>query len=119
MPKILIVEDNEANFYLMRFILENAGHETVIVNTGLDAVKAAQEEMPDLIIMDIQLPDINGLEATGKIRASKSNGKIPIIAITSFAMPGDKEKALEAGCTDYIEKPINPDTFLTEIEAYL
>jgi len=90
MKKILIIEDNEANRYLMRFILENGGHTVITVNNGLDGVDAANQEKIDLIIMDIQLPDIDGLETTKRIRSSKSDGKIPIVAVTSFAMPGAK-----------------------------
>ena len=119
MKKILIIEDNQANRYLMSFILEKGGHTVTAVNNGLDGVDVADQEEMDLIIMDIQLPDIDGLETTKRIRSSKNNGKIPIIAVTSFAMPGDKQRTLDAGCTGYLEKPINPDTFLTEIEAYL
>lgn len=119
MKKILIIEDNEANYYLMKFILEDAGYKVMVVNTGLDGVKAAQQEMMDLIIMDIQLPDINGFEATKRIRDLKKGEELPIVAITSFAMRGDKERALEAGCTGYLEKPINPDTFVLDIEQFI
>jgi two-component system cell cycle response regulator DivK len=82
-------------------------------------VELAGKEKPDLILMDLQLPDIDGLEATKRIRASEANSEIPIIALTSYAMVGDKEKALAAGCTGYIEKPINPETFMAEIKKYL
>jgi CheY-like chemotaxis protein len=82
-------------------------------------VELAIKEKPDLIIMDIQLPDIDGLEVTKRIRASEVDGDIPIVALTSFAMAGDRERALAAGCTGYIEKPINPETFIAEIEKYL
>ena len=83
------------------------------------SVELAVKEKPDLILMDIQLPDIDGLEATKRIRASEAGSDIPIIALTSFAMAGDREKALAAGCTSYIEKPINPETFMAEVEKYL
>jgi CheY-like chemotaxis protein len=86
---------------------------------GTVGVELAVKEKPDLVIMDIQLPDIDGLEATKRIRASKADSDIPIIALTSYAMAGDREKALAAGCTGYIEKPINPETFISEIEKYL
>ncbi len=82
-------------------------------------MELAIKEKPDLVIMDIQLPDIDGLEATRRIRASEADGDISIIALTSFAMAGDRERALAAGCTGYIEKPINPETFMAEIEKYL
>lgn len=119
MSRILIVEDNEKNMYLMRYILKMKSHEIIEAATGEKGVEIAIKEMPDLIIMDIQLPGIDGLETTRRIRASGADGKIPIIAVTSYAMSGDREKALEAGCTGYIEKPINPDTVLGEIEKYL
>ncbi len=119
MKRILVVEDNETNMYLIRFMLEKSGYEVIEAREGAAGVELAAKEKPDLIIMDIQLPDINGLEATKRIRASEADGDIPIIALTSFAMAGDRERALAAGCTGYIEKPINPETFMTEIEKYL
>ena len=117
--RILVVEDNEANLYLIKFMLEKSGFEVIEARSGEMGIELALTEKPDLIIMDIQLPDINGLEATRRIRASKSDGGIPIIALTSYAMTGDKEKALEAGCTHYIEKPIKPETFMKEIKTFL
>ena len=119
MKKILIVEDNDTNLYLVRFILEKSGYQVIIARNGVTGVEMAIKERPDLIIMDIQLPDISGLEATKRIRASRADGTIPIVALTSYAMIGDKERALDAGCTGYIEKPIDPETFLDEIETYL
>jgi len=119
MRRILVVEDNETNMYLIKFMLEKSGYEVIEAREGAAGVELAIKEKPDLIIMDIQLPDIDGLEATKRIRASEANGDIPIIALTSFAMAGDREKALAAGCTVYIEKPINPETFMAEIEKYL
>ena len=119
MKRILLVEDNETNRYLIRFILEQHGYEVIEARDGTKGVELALKEQPDLIIMDLQLPDINGLEATKKIRASDIDGEIPIIALTSYAMTGDREKALAAGCTGYIEKPINPEHFMAEIEKYL
>jgi len=119
MKKILVVEDNETNLYLIKFILEKSGYEVIEAREGAVGVELAIKEKPDLIIMDVQLPDIDGLEATKRIRASEADSDIPIIALTSFAMAGDREKALAAGCTGYIEKPINPDTFIAEIGKYL
>ena len=117
--KILVVEDNRVNMYLVCYILEKNGYETVQADTGKKGVRLAIEEKPDLILMDILLPDINGLEATKEIRESEVDDKIPIVALTSYAMVGDKEKAMFAGCTGYIEKPIDPQTFMGEIEKYL
>jgi len=119
MKRILVVEDNRASMYLIRFILEKNGYEVIVAKDGTSGVELAIKEKPDLIIMDLQLPDINGLEATKRIRASKAGSKIPIIALTSYAMVGDREEALAAGCTSYIQKPINPETFMAEIEKYL
>jgi len=119
MKKILVVEDNTTNFYLINFILEKKGYEVIPAKSGEEGVEAAIKEKPDLILMDVQLPGIDGLEATRRIRNSKANDKVPIIALTSYAMAGDKEKALAAGCTGYIKKPINPETFIAEIEKYL
>ncbi len=119
MKRILVIEDNEANLYLIRFMLEKSGYEVIEAREGAVGVELAGKEKPDLILMDVQLPDIDGLEATKRIRASEADGEVPIIALTSYAMVGDREKSLAAGCTGYIEKPINPETFITEIEKYL
>jgi two-component system, cell cycle response regulator DivK len=119
MKKVLIVEDNEQNRYLMQYMLENSGYDVITADRGDRAIVLALQEKPDMILMDIQLPDMDGLEVTRRIRASEANGGIPIIAVTSFAMAGDKEKAMAAGCSGYIEKPINPEAFLAEIGKYV
>jgi two-component system cell cycle response regulator DivK len=119
MKKILIIEDNEDNLYMIKFILENNNLQVIDVKTGKDGYETALKEKPDLILMDIQLPDINGLEVTKKIRAAETGSPIPIIALTSYAMTGDKQKALDAGCTGYIEKPIEPETIMSEINKFL
>ena len=119
MKKILIVEDNERNLYMIKFMLEQNGYQVVEAKNGIDGVKMAAIEKPDLILMDIQLPLLDGYEATKQIKANKETNKISIIAITSYAMVGDREKALKAGCNGYLEKPINPETFIAEIEQYV
>ena len=119
MKKILVVEDNDKNMYMMAFILAKSGYQVIKAETGELGVELALKEMPDLVLMDIQLPGIDGIEATKKIRASKADGKIPIVAITSYAMTGDKERVMAAGFTGYIEKPINPDTFMAEVERFI
>jgi CheY-like chemotaxis protein len=119
MKKILVVEDNEINMYLCSRIIKSSGYEVIEARTGEEGVALTIKERPDLIIMDIQLTGIDGLETTKRIRESKADSKVPIIALTSYAMAGDKEKALKAGCTGYIEKPINPETFIAEIKKYL
>jgi len=119
MKKILVVEDNEINMYLSCRILRSSGYEVIEARSGEEGVELAIKEKPDLIIMDIQLPGIDGLETTKRIRESEADGEVPIIALTSYAMAGDRKKALKAGCTGYIEKPINPETFMNEIKKFL
>ena len=119
MTKILVIEDNDKNRYLVSFILKGSGYEVVEAITGEEGIETAVREYPDLILMDIQLPGIDGYETTRRIRALPAGAKIPIIALTSYAMTGDRERALAAGCTGYVEKPINPDTIIGEIRRYL
>jgi len=117
--KVLVVEDNEQNLYLMRSILKKMGHQVIEARDGDAGVRRAIEEKPDLILMDIQLPIVDGYEATRRIRAAEETRDIPIIAVTSYAMVGDKEKSLAAGCTGYVEKPIDPLSIMKEIEKYV
>ena len=119
MKRILVIEDNETNLYLMKFLLEKNGYAVIEAKTGIEGIERAVTEKPDLILMDIQLPDIDGLEATRKIRESEANSTVPILAVTSYAMTGDREKALKAGCSGYIEKPIDPETFTSIIKKYI
>ena len=117
--KILIVEDDEKSLYLARFILEKEGYNVIEARDGLEALDKAFEETPALVLMDMQLPKLDGYEATRRIKADEKLAKIPIIALTAYAMSGDREKTLEAGCLGYIDKPIDPTTFIAEIEKYL
>jgi CheY-like chemotaxis protein len=117
--KVLVVEDNEKNLYLMTFILERMGHRVIAARTGEAGVVLAEAERPDLVLMDIQLPGIDGLETTRRIRATGFGARVPIIALTSYALVGDREQVLGAGCTGYLEKPINPETIMAQIESYL
>ena len=119
--KVLIVDDHGVVRTGLRSLLEDQDDIEIVgeAASGEEGVEVAIKEKPDLILMDIQLPGIDGLEATKRIRASKADGEIPIIALTSYAMNGYKEKALAAGCTGYIEKPIVPETFIVEIEKYI
>jgi two-component system, cell cycle response regulator DivK len=119
MTKVLVIEDNEKNRYLISFILKGAGYESVEAITGEEGVEMAESVHPDMVLMDIQLPGIDGYEATRRIRASSADKDLPIIALTSYAMTGDRERALAAGCTGYIEKPLNPDTIIDEIQKYM
>jgi CheY-like chemotaxis protein len=117
--KILVIEDNEQNMYLVNFILEKHGYEVVQAWRGDTGIQLAMETKPDLILLDIQLPSMDGYSVAKELRKLESMKNIPIVAVTSYAMPGDKEQALEAGCTGYIEKPINPETFMNEVREYL
>jgi len=117
--KILIVEDNQQNLYLATFLLEHSGYEIITAFNGLEAVEQTKAEKPDLIIMDIQLPEMNGYEATKQIKSMAEHRHIPIVAVTSYAMVGDREKTLAIGCVGYIEKPFDSETFVSEIEKYL
>jgi two-component system, cell cycle response regulator DivK len=119
MKKVLVVEDNGDNLRLITYALHRYGYEVIAAETGLRGVELAIAERPAFIIMDINLPDFDGLEATRRIRKSSANGDIPIIAITSNAMAGDMELAMAAGCTGYFEKPIDPLTIMDKIHALL
>lgn len=119
MAKILIIEDNEQNLYLETFIMQKNGHEVIQARKGETGIELAAQTLPDLILLDIQLPGMDGYTVAEKLRTDPAIANTPIIAVTSYAMPGDRERALEAGCTSYIEKPINPDTFHLEITQFL
>ncbi|MBC8008643.1 MAG: response regulator [Burkholderiales bacterium] len=115
---ILLIEDNEQNRYLATFLLERHGHRVVVAPDGPTGIALAAHVLPDLILLDIQLPGMDGYEVARALRAVEALRDTPIIAVTSYAMVGDREKSLEAGCNGYIEKPINPDTFVAEIEQF-
>ncbi|OQX20750.1 MAG: two-component system response regulator [Desulfobulbaceae bacterium A2] len=119
MKRVLVVEDNTDNLELIRLVLVRSGYEVLAAPTGEQGVIMALSERPDFILMDINLPGIDGLEATRRIRASGANGSIPIIAITSYAMRGDMEQILTAGCNGYFEKPIDPLRIMDDIHAVL
>jgi len=119
MPKILLVEDNEMNRDMLSRRLERRGYEVVIAVDGQQGVDLAQSTRPDLILMDMSLPVIDGWEATRQLKAKDAVKATPIIALTAHAMSGDREKALEAGCDDYDTKPIELPRLLGKIEALL
>ena len=119
MKKILIVEDDEKSLYLARFILEKEGYEVIEARDGLEAPDNVSKETPDLILMDMQLPKLDGYEVTRQIKADERLSKIPVIALTAYAMKGDREKTQEAGCDDFITKPINPEEFIKIVNSYL
>jgi len=116
--KILVIEDNEQNMYLVTFILEKYGWQVLQARNGAEGVEMARIHLPDMILLDIQLPVMDGYAVARELRKNHGLSKVPVIAITSYAMPGDRENALKAGCTGYIEKPINPDTFISQIDGY-
>lgn len=116
--RVLVIEDNEQNMYLVQFILEANGYQVIQARNGKDGIEIAKNNPPDIILLDIQLPIMDGYSVARNLRQIPSLVKVPIIAVTSYAMPGDREHALEAGCTGYIEKPINPETFITEVKAH-
>jgi CheY-like chemotaxis protein len=117
--KILYIEDNEQNLYLVKFILEKYGYEVVSAADGQEGIDLAARTNPDLILLDIQLPRMDGYAVARNLRANPSLASVPIVAVTSYAMAGDRDKALNAGCSGYIEKPINPDTFMSQVEKHL
>jgi CheY-like chemotaxis protein len=117
--KILIIEDNEVNLYLATFLLERNGYEIVPARSGPEGIALADRIRPDLILLDIQLPEMDGYAVARALRQNPALKDVPMVAVTSYAMVGDRERAMEAGCDAYIEKPINPDTFRNEIEESL
>lgn len=119
MAHILIIEDNEQNLYLETFILEKHGHRVTAARDGREGIERAEAARPDLILLDIQLPVMDGYAVAKELRRNPALAGTPIVAVTSYAMAGDRENVLAAGCNGYIEKPINPDTFLTEVLAFV
>ena len=117
--KVLIVEDNELNMKLFHDLLEAQGYETLQTREGLSALALAREHQPDLILMDIQLPEISGLEVTKWLKEDDALSHIPVIAVTAFAMKGDEEKIREGGCEAYIAKPISVVQFLETVDRFL
>jgi len=117
--RILIVEDNDLNLKLFRDLLTAHGYETFETKEGLEAIMITRNERPDLILMDIQLPEISGLDITRRLKADDTIKHIPIIAVTAFAMKDDEEKILAAGCEAYISKPISIVPFLNTVRRFL
>ncbi len=117
--KILVIEDNEQNLYLIKYILEDCGYGVFSATDGKTGIEMAASILPDLILLDIQLPVMDGYAVARALRQIPVLQETRIVAVTSYAMPGDREKAIESGCSGYIEKPIDPDTFSLQVEAYL
>ena len=117
--RLLIIEDNEQNMYLMRFLLEKAGYTVEGAEDGRKGVEPALRCRPEAILLDIQLPGMDGYAVAAALKREDGLAGVPIIAVTSYAMVGDREQILAAGATGYIEKPIDPETFVAEIARYL
>ena len=116
---ILLIEDNEQNRYLATFLLEKHGHTVLSATDGPAGIEQAARILPHLILLDIQLPAMDGYAVARALRSNPALKDTPIVAVTSYAMPGDREKTIAAGCNGYIEKPINTETIMGEIAAYL
>src|SRR6202048_3421430 len=117
--RILIVEDNEIDARLLKDILEMRGYDTLQTGDGLEAINLAFSNLPDLILMDIRLPEISGLEVTRRLRGDERSRRIPIVAVTAFAMGWHEREALDSGCDAYISKPIALQGFLSTVESFL
>ena len=117
--KVLIVEDNELNMKLFHDLLQAHGYSIVQTRSGKDVLDIARTESPDLILMDIQLPEISGLDVTKQLKEDSDLKKIPVVAVTAFAMKGDEQKIREGGCEDYISKPISVSGFIETIQKYI
>ena len=116
---VLIVEDNELNMKLFHDLLDAHGYKTLQTRSGMEALKIAREQRPDLILMDIQLPEVSGLEVTKWLKDDEELREIPVIAVTAFAMKGDEQRIRQGGCEAYISKPISIGTFLETVRRYL
>lgn len=117
--RILLIEDNPQNRYLAKFLLEQRGHEVLEAETGPRGLEMAADCSPDLILLDIQLPGMDGHAVARALKSDPRLKAIPVIAVTSYAMVGDREKCFEAGAEGYIEKPIDPETFPATVESFL
>ncbi len=119
MKTVLVIEDNMDNMLLITDILEANGYTVLQAETGIKGVEMAEGNMPDFIILDIQLPDIIGNEVLARIRSKEKTQNIPVVAMTSYAMAGDKERLLAAGCDGYVEKPIDPGNVMEQLKEVL
>lgn len=117
-PTILLIEDHDQNRYLATFLLEQHGYRVVAATDGPSGVEMARTMVPAMVLLDIQLPFMDGYEVARALRTLDTTRETPIVAVTSYAMPGDRERTIEAGCSGYIEKPIDPDTFLATLRGF-
>lgn len=117
--RVLVVEDQEDNMQIMNDMLSSAGYEVIKAVTGYEGVAMAESENPDLILMDVMLPGLDGYEATRRIKANAALRRIPVIAVTSYAMDGEESKAAEAGCDAYFSKPVSPRALLAKVHEFI
>ncbi len=117
MPTVLLIEDNPQNRYLVEFLLRQHGYRVLLAADGPEGIEAARRHRPDVILLDVQLPGMDGYAVARMLRGVPSLERTPIIAVTSHAMAGDRQRCLDAGCTGYIEKPIDPDSFVMDIQT--
>lgn len=118
-PRILVVEDNDMNMQLVEFLLEEGGYDIVKATSGEEALAMTRDAAPDLILMDIHLPGMDGLSVVRAMKSEPRTARVPILALTAHAMRGDKDRFLDAGCDGYISKPIDVKTFIASIRQYL
>ena len=118
-PRILIIEDNDQNRYPASFLLQHAGCEVSCATDGASGISAARAVRPDLLLMDIRMPGLDGYETCCLLKSDSQTASIPVVAVSSYAMPGDKQRAERAGCCGYIEKPIDPECFARQVLGFL
>jgi CheY-like chemotaxis protein len=119
MARVLVVEDKAENLDLMTYLLEAFGHETLVGRNGAEGVAVATEACPDLVVMDLQMPEMDGYEAVAILKRDPATAQIPVLAVTAFAMVGDRDRVLAAGFDGYFTKPIDPTTFVRDVESHL
>lgn len=118
-PRILIVEDNPDNLELVSFLIQRAGFEALQASNGVQGVAVARQYKPDLVLLDLAMPDMDGWTMARTLKSDPATKSIPLVALTAFSLPGDRRRALEAGCDGYLTKPIHVATFIKEISAYI
>jgi CheY-like chemotaxis protein len=119
MARVLVVEDQDENLDLMVYLLTAFGHETLVARDGAEGLAVAAQTRPDLIVMDLQMPVMDGYEAAARLKADPGLARIPLVAVTAYAMVGDQERILQRGFDGYLTKPIDPEVFVSELERHL
>ena len=118
-PRVLIVEDNWDTMELVRFLVKHAGYDALTARDGREGLDVARQQLPDLILLDLEMPQIDGWSAAKALKADPATSGIPLVAMTAYALPGDRRRALEAGCDAYIAKPLHVASFLQDLRRYL